>query len=218
MDCVRAPSINACWSRRSVYTQDVGTLGGNSDAKSYICRLCVKICYTSLLIGRRQSKRFHRVRLARLTNPNVERRHLLRATVLVAALFSVQTAATASSLSATETAGAESHNCKCGTRCRGASCCCAPRKPPAPNPEPDAAPAPVRTAANPCSVDSAPCGDPFLPSSASRGPEAKNAALSIIENRPRHIAGSLLPVARQSLRSLRRISRLDRPPDNRFFA
>ena len=105
------------------------------------------------------------------------------------------------------------HDCKCATRCQGASCCGGPREAQTrlsyrePNPEPD------RTGASPCMMNSAPCGDSRLPGTFSEAPVKKTATLAIVEPLRLDTCGTLLPFFTHSLFPARRASRLDRPPE-----
>ncbi len=138
------------------------------------------------------------------------------AIVLFGALISVQRSA-ASEIDSAEVGQNTAHHCKCGTRCRGASCCCGPRKRPA------ATEAPVQKAAgsrsdglatsSPCSVGSAPCGDSGLPSSTVSGPETKNASITTSVDLVLPAAGILRASDYRMTAPPRRPSRLDRPPD-----
>jgi hypothetical protein len=108
---------------------------------------------------------------------------------------------------------AESHakDCKCGSKCRGASCCCgSPRTTPKPSLK-VAIPNQADLAKNPC-LNSAPCGDPIAPRSAPLGSYFKVAALVSIEGSPPRDGGQPLVVPTSSLSTDRRANRLDRPP------
>jgi hypothetical protein len=110
---------------------------------------------------------------------------------------------------------AEEHgrDCKCATRCQGASCCCGPRAGQTklsyrePNPEPDG------IGGSPCMMKPTPCGDSGLPSTPTEGPVNRNAALDALECRRLDTVGTLLPFSNCSLVPVRRVSRLDRPPE-----
>ena len=105
------------------------------------------------------------------------------------------------------------HNCKCASRCQGASCCCGPREGQTrllhlePNPEPG------RPGAGECMTKSAPCDNSGLPSTPSEGPVNRNAALAVLEHRRHDALGTLLPFSSRNRLPVRRASRLDRPPE-----
>ncbi len=139
---------------------------------------------------------------------------LLPVVVLASALTSGVEAA---SLKDSDSFDAASHAaaCKCGAKCRGASCCCGSRKPTRPaskatDPAPRIAPT-FPASDNPC-VNSAPCGDPTLPPSAPVGSESKVAAPGRIEVPAPPSVGHLVLAPSSRLPSDRRPSRLDRPP------
>src|SRR6185312_1347244 len=121
----------------------------------------------------------------------------------------------AASVRGSDSFDAESHaqSCKCGAKCRGASCCCGSRKPKAvakPTtpvvglPRPD-------LSENPC-LNSAPCHDPILPTAAPVGSSGKIAALASFEPPPARVGRRMLPTPPSHLSSDRRAFRLDRPP------
>lgn len=112
---------------------------------------------------------------------------------------------------------AENHAllCKCGPRCRAESCCCGRTKPPRVEKH-DSVSWPVEhfdagDADRSC-LSAAPCGDPLVPAPSTFGPSVKSLFISQSAQRPpvreqKRVSTSLSP-----LRSITRISRIDRPP------
>ena len=147
------------------------------------------------------------------------RRHRLCVVALVA--FGVMAAgwdANASSISAASASeeGDHAHSCRCGPRCRGASCCCGPAKPKrvARTVTPPSVPSAITTErgdSGPC-LAAAPCGDPAVPTGAFVGPIAK--AIPFLRSRDLQTLekGRLIAVPTSVRRPARLASRLERPP------
>jgi hypothetical protein len=110
-----------------------------------------------------------------------------------------------------------SHHCKCGTRCRGASCCCGPRRAEVRKPRPSPATVPAWSDANPC-LKAAPCGDSGLPSAPSTNHVCKADALAIAGRARRNAEGRLMASSPCCALPPERASRLDDPPECPPFA
>jgi hypothetical protein len=153
------------------------------------------------------------VRAEPLYPPRIPLGGRLLLTVVVVFAFSGEIHA--ATLSNTDSFDAAEHvkACKCGSKCRGASCCCGSRKSkPAPNPKAEVAPkSPLDFDQNPC-LNSSPCRDPILPTSAPVGSSSKIAALGSLEPPPARVGRRMLAIPSSPLSSDRRASRLDRPP------
>lgn len=111
-------------------------------------------------------------------------------------------------------AEAHAHNCKCGMRCRRASCCCEPKEP-RKSARPADAKAPVAESASggaegPCFA-AAPCGDLAVPTGV-HGGVSKIAALILCLRKPEVGGGRLLAVPLPLCPPSRLASRLERPP------
>ncbi|WP_422923455.1 hypothetical protein [Singulisphaera sp. PoT] len=103
-------------------------------------------------------------------------------------------------------------DCKCGRRCRGASCCCGKAEA-RPQTRTSPAKAPVSyDDPNPC-LNSAPCDDPVAPSPRTVSPLTKAAALVASLGIAPDSTGEPLHVAPQHLVSPRSVDRLDDPPE-----
>ena len=129
----------------------------------------------------------------------------------------------AATVSVAQPFDADSHAkaCKCGPKCRGASCCCGSSKLEA-SPRPKTSTPSTSTPRtspfdSPC-LNSAPCRDPISPPSASAGSSGKVAAFGTSEPSPIPVGRRLLPSRSSRLPSDRRASRLDRPPRVTEFA
>ncbi len=106
------------------------------------------------------------------------------------------------------------HSCKCGPRCRGASCCCAPRRPSRPSPPSPPGPTAVPEApadAGPCFA-AAPCGDPAAPENPAASPSVKVAALTLPAALPTREAGRRLGRGEAPPLPSRMVFRPERPP------
>lgn len=140
-------------------------------------------------------------------------RWLLPAVVLVFGL-GWQVAAASSVSPARAFDGEEhAHHCKCGPRCRGASCCCGPRESKVKETSPPPAAEPVRADGGPC-LNSTPCSDPVLPSAPSAGPIGKVATLAMCGYLVPVAAWRFLPPSPRRFLPARRASRLDDPPES----
>ncbi|WP_422929722.1 hypothetical protein [Singulisphaera sp. PoT] len=138
-------------------------------------------------------------------------RRLLPAVVLVLACGWGSESIAASISKASRGDEGHSRYCRCGNRCREASCCCARRaeassrpgsKPAAPNPfDP-----------NPCIKD-APCGDPAVPGVATSGPLGKAVTFTLCGLLAAPVAGRFLPSDSRCLLPPRILSRIDDPPE-----
>ncbi len=139
------------------------------------------------------------------------------AALLLVALFSAPEVS-AASVSRAQDIEAAPHKCKCGMNCRDESCCCSPGERQTERPVP--APVSERDLAHssPCAMNPAPCGHSGVPSVPSGGPVTKMAALELLALPRFDTAGSLLALTAQRLMPLRRVSRLDRPPEHLVLA
>ena len=129
-------------------------------------------------------------------------------------------ATSASSVSSSAGFDAEEHaqHCKCGPKCRQASCCCGPRNTKVRPSNPQPVPEPIRADSSLC-LSSAPCGESGLPPAPSSvGPLGKVAALALRGHLLSADSGSLLPVSPRCLLPARRASRLDKPPEHLTLA
>jgi hypothetical protein len=113
-------------------------------------------------------------------------------------------------------ARAHGHDCKCASKCRGASCCCGPRVPgsaPASQSTPQGPSGWTGFDSGPC-MNSAPCKDAGLPSRSSASPVSEGATLAIPEPAMASISGRLLPLFSAPRLPARRASRIEEPPEH----
>ncbi len=142
---------------------------------------------------------------------SISRLRILPAVALIVACAWVGPA-NASSVTSSLDDEAHAKACKCGTKCRGASCCCG-----SPKTRPKAPARPLADpGSNPCQFSQAPCSDPIAPVAAPVGSVGKVATLGSPGGFTLGDEGQPLVVPAFVFSTDRRQTRLDRPP--RFVA
>ncbi len=122
--------------------------------------------------------------------------------------------------SASWDAESHAHVCKCGSRCRGASCCCGRHSTSRQRSTESvtvSSPDVRELASGPC-LGEAPCGDPGLPGSTASVATGRTAALSLSAAYRPSTATVLLAPPTSCRRHPRSSSRIDRPPRPRRSA
>ena len=175
-----------------------------------------KTIILNLEMSLRVSKRWKDccVRPASRVGPLAEPGRLIVAAGLLVVLLAAHDVSASSVSSPTAELTAPAHDCKCATRCRGASCCCGPHTSLARRAGCRACTAESAGAfASPCQLRSAPCGHSGLPSRPAEFVTSESAVLETTGSLRLDTTGSFIPSSALSLIPGRRASRLDRPPE-----